>query len=259
MVANGGLLVRPRLVLKKGDQAVRLSPPVRVLKPETAITMRQMMEGVVLHGHRHRARLDGYSGGGKTGSAQIYDYATQHYTHTYNGIFMGFAPVTNPQIVVVVTLNGTHGKGRLRRPGGGARVKVSGGGSAARARRPQGPAGRDLPRRRWWRRTPKISAIWRSPTWIRAAEHPGGGTRKTPPPVAGSSAAAMDVAPTPPSAGGAERVPNFRGKTMRAVLAEAAAKGITVLPDGSGIARVQIRRRARRCTQGERIRVQFAR
>ena len=61
---------------------------------------------------RHRqpqARLAGYSVGGKTGSAQIFDFATKHYTHTYNGSFMGFAPLTNPAIVVVVTLNGTHG------------------------------------------------------------------------------------------------------------------------------------------------------
>src|SRR5262249_47826000 len=51
--------------------------------------------------------LDGYSSAGKTGSAQIYDYAARHYTKTYNASFMGFAPVTNPAIVVVVTLNGT--------------------------------------------------------------------------------------------------------------------------------------------------------
>src|SRR5450432_3692413 len=84
--------------------------PVRVIKPETAITMRQMMEGVVLPGGSGtRARLAGYTVGGKTGSAQIFDFAARHYTHTYNGSFMGIAPLTNPQIVVVVTLNGTHG------------------------------------------------------------------------------------------------------------------------------------------------------
>ncbi len=49
--------------------------------------------------------------GGKTGSAQIFDFATRHYTHTYNGSFIGFAPLTNPSLVVVVTLNGTHGTG----------------------------------------------------------------------------------------------------------------------------------------------------
>ena len=33
VVANGGLLVKPRLVLKKGNQTVPAEPPVRVLKP----------------------------------------------------------------------------------------------------------------------------------------------------------------------------------------------------------------------------------
>ena len=75
--------------------------------------MRQMMEGVVLPGGTgyRKARLAGYSVGGKTGSAQIFDFATKHYTHNYNGSFMGFAPLTNPAMVVVVTLNGTHGTG----------------------------------------------------------------------------------------------------------------------------------------------------
>jgi cell division protein FtsI (penicillin-binding protein 3) len=108
-VANGGLLVPPRLLLKKGAVAVPVVAPHRILKPETAITMRQMMEGVVLNGTGKKARLSGYSTAGKTGSAQIFDYATGRYTHSYNASFMGFAPVTNPAIVVVVTLNGTHG------------------------------------------------------------------------------------------------------------------------------------------------------
>src|SRR5262245_42588619 len=111
VIASGGLLVRPRLILKKGDQTMPLKPPVRVLKAETAITMRQMMEGVVLHGTGTEARLSGYTVGGKTGSAQIYDVAARHYTHSYNGSFIGFAPLTNPSLVVVVTLNGTHGTG----------------------------------------------------------------------------------------------------------------------------------------------------
>ena len=65
-----------------------------------------MMRGVVDHGTGKQARVDGYSAGGKTGSAQIYDYAARVYTHRYNGSFMGFAPVNKPAIVVVVTLNG---------------------------------------------------------------------------------------------------------------------------------------------------------
>ncbi len=68
VIANGGLLVQPRLVMKKGDQVIPPSQPVRIIKPETAITMRQMMEGVVLYGTgRLVAKLQGYSSGGKTG------------------------------------------------------------------------------------------------------------------------------------------------------------------------------------------------
>ncbi len=55
------------------------------------------------------------------------------------------------------------------------------------------------------------------------------------------------------------KVPNFRGMTMRAVLAEAAAKGLTVMADGSGVARVQSPPPGSPLHQGERIRVQFAR
>ncbi|HLW76031.1 MAG TPA: penicillin-binding transpeptidase domain-containing protein, partial [Bryobacteraceae bacterium] len=55
------------------------------------------------------ANLKGYTSGGKTGTAQVYDAKTKSYTHRYNASFLGFAPVTNPQIVVAVTLNDTTG------------------------------------------------------------------------------------------------------------------------------------------------------
>jgi cell division protein FtsI (penicillin-binding protein 3) len=113
VVANGGMLVKPRLTLKRqrpGDKSEIVEPiaePARVLQPETAITMRQMMEGVVLHGTGKKARLDGYTSGGKTGTAQIYDFKARAYTHKYNSSYMGFAPLNNPAIVIVATLNGT--------------------------------------------------------------------------------------------------------------------------------------------------------
>jgi hypothetical protein len=54
-------------------------------------------------------------------------------------------------------------------------------------------------------------------------------------------------------------VPNFRGMTMRDVLTEAASRGLTILPDGSGIARMQDPPPGSSVRQGERIRVRFAR
>src|SRR5205807_2637457 len=49
VIANGGMLVKPRIVLKRGDKPEPSEEPVRVLKPETVMTMRMMMEGVVLN------------------------------------------------------------------------------------------------------------------------------------------------------------------------------------------------------------------
>lgn len=115
VIANGGLKVKPRLVIgrqRPGQplQKIAADEPVRILRPETAITMRQLMEGVVLRGTgRGLANLKGYTSGGKTGSAQIYDAKAHVYTHNYNASFLGFAPVANPQIVIAVTLNHTSG------------------------------------------------------------------------------------------------------------------------------------------------------
>src|SRR4029077_637631 len=109
-IANGGLLVKPKIILKEGGLPATADPPQRILRPETAITMRGMMEGVVLRGTaKGRAKLAGYPSGGKTGTAQIFDVKTHHYTHQYNASFMGFAPVTNPAFIIVVTINGTSG------------------------------------------------------------------------------------------------------------------------------------------------------
>jgi cell division protein FtsI (penicillin-binding protein 3) len=86
----------------------------RVIAPLTAAEMKQMMQGVVLHGTGRKAILDGYSSAGKTGTAQKIDPATRTYSHTkYIASFAGFAPVNNPAITVVVILdspmNGHHG------------------------------------------------------------------------------------------------------------------------------------------------------
>jgi cell division protein FtsI (penicillin-binding protein 3) len=114
VVANGGMLVKPRLVLSrqragKEKEVFAAVPGERVLQPETAIQMRRMMEGVVLEGTGRKAVLQGYTSAGKTGSAQIYDPKTHTYSHSYNASFLGFAPVGNPRVVIAVTLHGTKG------------------------------------------------------------------------------------------------------------------------------------------------------
>jgi membrane peptidoglycan carboxypeptidase len=278
VIASGGLLVKPRLVLKRGDRVEPVPAPVRVLKPESAITMRQMMEGVVLVGTGSRARLAGYSSGGKTGSAQIYDYASKHYTHTYNGSYMGFAPMTNPQVVVVVTLNGTHGEAGFGGQAAAPVFKIVAGEALRVFDVPK-----DLPENvtpTLVAKTPEdlndlaIADLAPPPAdMLDEAEETEAAPATPPvygphpvltasavaqgPPAAAAAPGASAAPPAPPKPQG-PRVPNFRGMTMRAVLAEAAAKGLSILPDGSGIARVQSPRPGAPLHQGERIRVQFA-
>ena len=244
-VANGGLLVRPRLVAMKGGVAVPVQKPVRILKPETAITMRQMMLGVVEQGTGKRARLVGYSTGGKTGSATIFDIATKHYTHTYNGSFMGFAPVTNPAIVVVVTLNGTHGE--------------SGFGGAAAAPVFQMVAGEAL-------RLLDVPEDRPEETAALVAKASKKVVSDAPPSDSGSEAANIlddaddeEAAAAPELAAAGPIVPNFRGMTVAAVLQEAQAKGLKVSWEGSGLARAQAPPPGAPVRDGERIRVVFAR
>ncbi|HEY2019076.1 MAG TPA: penicillin-binding protein [Bryobacteraceae bacterium] len=245
VIANGGLLVKPRLVSKRGEQPVAIPTPVRILKPETAITMRQMMEGVVLHGTGSRAKLAGYTVGGKTGSAQIFDFATKHYTHTYNGSFMGFAPITNPAIVVVVTLNGTHGESGF---GGAAAAPVFHQVATEALRVLDVP--KDLPDD-----LPSKTLVAKNLSLDDSAAITGTEL----PNILDDSEDDEEQQHPEAEDPTIPRVPDFKGKTMRAVLTEAAARGLTVLPDGSGVARVQVPAPGSILHDGERIRVRFSR
>ena len=78
----------------------------RVLSTLTAAQMRKMMEGVVLYGTGKQAQLNGYSSGGKTGTAQKIDPATHLYSKTMHiASFAGIAPVNNPVIAVAVVID----------------------------------------------------------------------------------------------------------------------------------------------------------
>jgi cell division protein FtsI (penicillin-binding protein 3) len=68
--------------------------------------MRQMMEGVVLFGTGRAAQLDGYSAGGKTGTAEKIDPATHTYSKTkYVASFVGFAPVSSPAVTIAIVMD----------------------------------------------------------------------------------------------------------------------------------------------------------
>ncbi|MGD0840036.1 MAG: penicillin-binding protein [Candidatus Acidiferrales bacterium] len=125
-IANGGMIVQPHVVdgLRNGNGPLvpETQPePRRVIQATTAATMRQMLEGVILKGGTGPlARLDGYTAGGKTGTAQKFDPATGRYsTSQYIASFVGFAPLNNPAIAVLVQLDspvGPHEGGEVAAP-----------------------------------------------------------------------------------------------------------------------------------------------
>jgi cell division protein FtsI (penicillin-binding protein 3) len=110
-LANDGVRVSPHLVreVRSGDGTVvyRAEPEQRrVISAETAIALRGMLEGVTLNGTAKKAQLDGYSAAGKTGTAQKIDPKTRTYSSTkFVGSFVGFAPVSNPQVVIIVVID----------------------------------------------------------------------------------------------------------------------------------------------------------
>ena len=123
-IANGGLLYRPRVVsaLRRGSQ-VEQEPqpePKRVVRETTAAAMRAMLEGVVLNGTGTKAQLEGYTAAGKTGTAQKIDPATGRYSATQLiASFVGFAPINNPAITILVQLDspvGMHEGGSVAAP-----------------------------------------------------------------------------------------------------------------------------------------------
>ena len=241
-IANGGLLIKPRLVLSRqrpGGKVEKapLEAPRSIIRPETAITMRRMMEGVVLHGTGRSARLDGYTAGGKTGSAQIFDPVCRCYVHKYNSSFAGFAPVANPAVVVVVTINGASVFGAVV-AAPVFRVVAT---AALRLRN----VPRDLPDNPPPREDAPADMVDLAIADL------------------GSPAALLPAPGTPEREGSRDlwgpRVPDFYGKTMRAVLEETTQLGLPVELAGSGVVRAQAPTAGSILPNGGRVRIVFAR
>jgi cell division protein FtsI (penicillin-binding protein 3) len=124
-IANGGVYMPPHVLLESTDEAKgdpRLNPAAfhydgqlpaklpdgahRVIKELTAAKMRSIMEGVVVEGTGKAAQLNGYSAGGKTGTAEKVDPVTHTYSHTkLVASFAGFAPVSSPAISIAVVID----------------------------------------------------------------------------------------------------------------------------------------------------------
>ncbi len=106
-VANGGWLLRPRLVasVTGGHDTIldRERWRARVIDPALCDRLCRMLEGVVDHGTGRMARVPGYRVAGKTGTAQRAVAGSFDDIH-HVAWFAGFLPQPEPSIVVVVTV-----------------------------------------------------------------------------------------------------------------------------------------------------------
>jgi cell division protein FtsI/penicillin-binding protein 2 len=110
-LANNGVRIAPHIIREirtsTGTSIYRPNPEQhRVISTSTARALRGMLEGVTLNGTAKKAQLDGYSAAGKTGTAQKIDPQTKKYSNTkYMASFVGFAPVDNPAVVIIVVID----------------------------------------------------------------------------------------------------------------------------------------------------------
>jgi cell division protein FtsI (penicillin-binding protein 3) len=110
-IANGGILRAPRVIRAIGGRA--LPPPRgrRVISPQTAAAVRDMLRGVLAPGGTaSEASIPGYDLAGKTGTASKVDATTGQYSSTrYIASFMGFAPASDPRLLVAVVVDEPQG------------------------------------------------------------------------------------------------------------------------------------------------------
>jgi len=117
-VANGGTLYKPRVILEMEDrlgEVVDHREPTVIDRPfarESADAVRRMMGLVLMDGGTgERVRLEHYTAGGKTGTAQKVNSETGRYDRTmWVSSFIGFAPLDDPELVIVVVVDEPQGK-----------------------------------------------------------------------------------------------------------------------------------------------------
>ena len=111
-IANRGVYIKPRMVksiieTKTGEiREMPVETGERVVSEEKAKNMLDMLSSVVGEGTGKNAQVKGYIVGGKTGTSEAGVNTGKYVTS-----FMGIAPISDPQVVVLVTLYNPTGEG----------------------------------------------------------------------------------------------------------------------------------------------------
>ncbi len=261
------MLYKPHVIaeLRRGDQVMPAEGPLapaeprRVLRPETAATLRRLMEGVVLNGTGKLAHLDGWTAAGKTGSAQKIDPATGRYSATQLiASFTGFAPINDPAVTILVSLDSPVGQHE------GGQVAAPVFKHIAEQVLPHLDVPRDVPigprlvKAAYKNREVSDSATLEDftptdfsgqpdqPPTGSTATNPKGGKSETPPPATVAVDEGSDI-----------QVPDLSGKTMRDVTEICLRLGLDPILVGSNLATNQTPAAGTKVRRGVKITVQF--
>jgi cell division protein FtsI (penicillin-binding protein 3) len=224
-IANGGKLMRPYLVKEMTDQTGKVvvqNQPVtvrRVLSEDTTRRVKKVLENVVSEkGTAAKAAITGYSVAGKTGTSQKIDERTGGYSHEkYVSVFVGFVPVNNPEMVILVMIDEPKGTGY--------------GGLVA------APVFSEVGK--WSLNNMRINPDLKvdPPDMVQEAR------TNIPEPASQPNAVRMaipeDAVPEGPDTASVPLIPDFSGKTMREVLQKGGSLGLNVIIDGTGKAVMQ--------------------
>jgi stage V sporulation protein D (sporulation-specific penicillin-binding protein) len=128
-IANDGVLVKPHIIkeIRNGDDSISEEVGTKVIRQvvstETAQILTGMMEKVISEGGGQKAAVKGYRFAGKTGTAEKLNASGSGYSAgRYIASFVGFGPVEDPQVVVLVVLDdpkGVYYGGQIAAPVGG--------------------------------------------------------------------------------------------------------------------------------------------
>ena len=110
-LVNGGNRITPHFGVSvknnRGELVETLQYEVKkgIVSSGTSETLRSVLEQVVSEGSGKRAKIEGFSIGGKTATSQTLPRSANKYISS----FLGFAPAENPQVLALVIINNPQG------------------------------------------------------------------------------------------------------------------------------------------------------
>ena len=116
-IANGGLLMKPMLVksiyAEDGSIVKKFSPETRgrAISEKTSVLMRDLLQDVVIEGTAKKAKLDGVSSFGKTGTSYKIVNGRQNDSRHQFASYMGFFPADKPQYGILVMIDDAQSGG----------------------------------------------------------------------------------------------------------------------------------------------------